>query len=46
MERLDHKKIAETVLSIINFVAKRGKKIVLIGFSIGAAIGLKVLEYT
>ena len=43
---MNHKKIAETVLSVINYVAKRGKRIILMGFSIGAAIGLKVLEYT
>ena len=46
MQRLSQKKIAETALSVIDYVAKRGKKVVLMGFSIGAAIGLKVLEYT
>ena len=43
---MDQKKIAQTVLSVINYVAKRGKRIVLMGFSLGSAIGLKILEYT
>jgi dienelactone hydrolase len=33
-------------LSIIDYVAQRGNLVVLVGFSLGAAIGLKVLEYT
>ena len=33
-------------MSVVNYVAKRKNRIVLMGFSIGAAIGLKTLEYT
>ena len=42
---LDHSKIAQTVYSAVDYAAKSGKAIVLMGFSIGAAIGLKMLQY-
>ena len=46
LNNLNHKKIAQVLLTVINYVAKRRKRIVLMGFSIGSAIGLKVIEYT
>jgi predicted esterase len=31
---------------VIGYAAKSGKRVIVFGFSIGAAIGLKLMEYT
>jgi dienelactone hydrolase len=46
LQQLSHSRMASTLLSVIDHVASRGKKVVLVGFSLGAAIGLKILELT
>lgn len=43
LQQLDQESMANKILAVIEYIAKKKGKIVIVGFSIGAAMALKIL---
>jgi dienelactone hydrolase len=46
LKELDQTKVATIVLEMIDYLKETGKRIILMGFSLGSSMALKLLEYT
>lgn len=45
LQQLSQAVVAQTVADVFDEIKSQGKKVIVVGMSIGAAVGLKMLEY-
>lgn len=45
MKQLNQAIVAQTVADVFDEIKSQNKKVIVVGLSIGAAVGLKMLEY-
>lgn len=45
LKQLNQAIVAQTVADVFDEIKSQGKKVIVVGLSIGAAVGLKMLEY-